>query len=40
VLRNIPVACNRAGADFGISSPLISQRYQGQRPDHRGRAAA
>src|SRR5579864_2172709 len=27
-LWNIPVACNRASADFMISSPLLSQTYQ------------
>jgi len=35
VVWNIPVACNRATADFVISSPLISQRYQRQPPDYR-----
>jgi methylglyoxal synthase len=35
VVWNIPVACNRATADFVISSPLISQRYEQQRPDYR-----
>ena len=28
VLYNIPIACNRATADFMISSPLIAQPYQ------------
>lgn len=28
VLYNIPIACNRATADFMISSPLIDQPYQ------------
>ena len=28
VLYNIPIACNRATADFMISSPLINQAYQ------------
>jgi methylglyoxal synthase len=38
VVWNIPVACNRATADFVISSPLISQRYQRQPPDYRTHA--
>ncbi len=28
VVWNIPVACNRASADFMISSPLISGKYE------------
>ena len=32
---NIPVACNRASADFIISSPLISQVYQRRVPEYR-----
>jgi methylglyoxal synthase len=28
VLWNIPVACNRASADFMISSPLMSRSYE------------
>jgi methylglyoxal synthase len=31
---NIPVACNRASADFIISSPLISQVYQRRVPEY------
>ena len=31
---NIPVACNRASADFIISSPLISQAYQRRVPEY------
>lgn len=27
VLYNVPIACNRATADFMLSSPLIDQRY-------------
>jgi methylglyoxal synthase len=28
VLYNVPIACNRATADFMISSPLMDQEYQ------------
>jgi methylglyoxal synthase len=28
VVWNIPVACNRASADFMISSPLMTKKYQ------------
>src|ERR1022692_308667 len=38
VVWNIPVACNRASADFVISSPLIGQRYQRQQPGCRAHA--
>ena len=31
---NIPVACNRASADFIISSPLISKMYQRRLPEY------
>lgn len=31
-LRNIPAACNRATADFLISSPMASTEYQQARP--------
>jgi methylglyoxal synthase len=34
VLWNIPVACNRASADYMISSPLLSGCYQRRRPHH------
>ena len=34
VLWNIPVACNRASADYMISSPLLSGAYQRRRPQH------
>jgi methylglyoxal synthase len=33
VLWNLPVACNRASADFLISSPLLSRGYDRQLPD-------
>ncbi len=35
VVWNIPVACNRASADFIISSPLMSGEYQRFLPDYR-----
>jgi methylglyoxal synthase len=31
---NVPVACNRASADFIISSPLMSMRYERLIPDY------
>lgn len=31
---NTPVACNRASADFMISSPLMSEHYERQLPDY------
>jgi hypothetical protein len=31
---NIPVACNRASADFIISSPLMSTVYERKLPDY------
>lgn len=34
VVWNTPVACNRATADFIISSPLMSAHYQPQLPDY------
>lgn len=34
VLWNIPVACNRATADFLISSPLLNNAYQRILPDY------
>lgn len=34
VVWNIPLACNRATADFIISSPLFSADYQRLRPDY------
>ena len=36
VVWNIPVACNRATADFIISSPLMSSAYQRALPDYQG----
>lgn len=34
VVWNIPVACNRASADFMISSPLMAGLYQRLVPDY------
>jgi len=34
VVWNIPVACNRASADFMISSPLMSSSYERRLPDY------
>lgn len=34
VVWNTPVACNRASADFMISSPLMSEQYDRQLPDY------
>ncbi len=34
VLWNIPVACNRASADYLISSPLLSGEYQNLLPNY------
>jgi len=36
VVWNVPVACNRASADFMISSPLMSGTYQPFSPDYHG----
>lgn len=36
VVWNIPVACNRATADFMISSPLMTSSYQRALPDYEG----
>ncbi len=37
VLYNIPTACNRASADFVISSPLILEEYERIVPAHEAR---
>jgi methylglyoxal synthase len=34
VVWNIPVACDRATADYVISSPLMSGTYERQLPDY------
>jgi methylglyoxal synthase len=34
VVWNIPVACNRATADFMFSSPLVSSGYQRRLPNY------
>jgi methylglyoxal synthase len=36
VVWNIPIACNRASADFLISSSLMPQAYQRIVPDYEG----
>ncbi len=36
VVWNVPVACNRASADFMISSPLMSGEYERLIPDYAG----
>jgi methylglyoxal synthase len=36
VVWNIPIACNRASADFMISSPLMSGEYERFVPDYQG----
>jgi methylglyoxal synthase len=35
VVWNIPVACNRASADYMISSPLLSSEYERQLPEYK-----
>jgi len=36
VVWNIPIACNRASADFMISSPLMDGEYDRLIPDYEG----
>jgi methylglyoxal synthase len=36
VVWNIPIACNRASADFMISSPLMDGEYDRLVPDYSG----
>jgi methylglyoxal synthase len=33
VVYNVPIACNRATADFLLSSPLMDQQYDRRLPD-------
>lgn len=39
VVWNVPVACNRASADFIITSPLMTEQYQRFIPDYDGVSA-
>jgi methylglyoxal synthase len=34
IVWNIPIACNRATADFMVSSPLIESAYKRSQPDY------
>lgn len=36
VVWNVPIACNRASADFMFSSPLMDREYQRILPDYDG----
>jgi methylglyoxal synthase len=36
VLYNVPTACNRATADFLVSSPLLAAEYERTQPDGAG----
>src|SRR6266705_4707539 len=36
VVWNVPVACNRASADFIITSPLMTEAYERFVPDYEG----
>jgi methylglyoxal synthase len=33
VVYNVPIACNRATADFLLSSPLMGEEYERRLPD-------
>jgi methylglyoxal synthase len=33
VVYNVPIACNRATADFLLSSPLMDEEYERRLPD-------
>jgi len=34
IVWNIPIACNRATADFMVSSPLLESTYERFQPDY------
>jgi methylglyoxal synthase len=34
VVYNVPTACNRATADFMISSPLMEEEFNAERKDY------
>ncbi len=36
VVWNIPIACNRASADFILASPLLDTPYERRLPDYEG----
>ncbi len=36
VVWNVPIACNRASADFMVSSPLMASSYERNLPDYEG----
>lgn len=36
VVWNVPIACNRASADFMVSSPLMASPYERHLPDYDG----
>ncbi|MGA2108650.1 MAG: methylglyoxal synthase [Syntrophorhabdales bacterium] len=36
VVWNVPIACNRASADFMVSSPLMASSYERNLPDYQG----
>ena len=36
VVWNIPIACNRASADFILASPLLETPYERRLPDYEG----
>ena len=38
VVYNVPIACNRATADFLLSSPLMDEEYDRRLPDLEGLA--
>ena len=38
VVYNVPIACNRATADFLLSSPLMDEEYERRLPDLEGLA--